>query len=309
MRKQTALRMLMVCTISASTAAASAVRDYEQVSEVSLNNSASPKSVAATCPLGTALLGGGTTALGEEDGVSLITSQPFVDSGEVVGWQSSAREMLPTAGDWEIRSTAICGNVPGLEHVTNTSPLSSGSSRDVEAFCPAGKLAISGGFDLDGSTTDVALYTNEPILDDASNEPIGWSVTAFEVFPTDGMWSVDVHVLCADLDVVEVRGNSGTSNERMRSLAMYCPGRMLPLGGGSSLILSVADWIVSSGPSQTSNSWFARYDRDPADTGESLLSAMVVCPEPDRALLAATALVSLFLTRRRQRGRARRSNT
>ena len=306
MRKPTALWMLMICTIAPELAAAW-VDDYEIVSEVSVSSSGSPKTVEATCPLGTALLGGGTATLGEDDGVSLITSEPLVDAGEVVGWQSSAREMIPNAGDWEVRSSAICGNVPGLERVTNASPLTSASPKDVEVFCPAGKLAISGGFDLDGSTTDVALYTSAPILDDESNEPIGWSVTAFEVFPTDGLWSVDVQVLCADLDVVVTRGSSGPSNERPRSLTMYCPGRTLPLGGGSSLILSVSDWIASSGPSLSSSAWMARYDRDAADTGESLLSAMVVCPEPDHALIPVAALASRSLARRRER--ARRSNT
>jgi hypothetical protein len=296
--------------LALSDAAASAsVRDYEIVSEVSPDDSDATKSVEVLCPLGTALLGGGTAVLGDDDGTSLVTSQPLVDSGEVVGWQSIAREMIPNAGDWELRSSAICGNVPGLERVTNGSPLSSSDSKSVEVFCPAGKLAISGGFDLDGSTTDVAVYRNAPILDEESNEPIGWTVTAFEVFPTDGLWSADVQVLCADLDVVVSRGTSGSSSERLRSLTMFCPGRTLALGGGSSLVGIVADWIAASGPSLTSSAWMTRYDRDAADTGESLLSAMVVCPEPDRALLTVTAPGALCLTSRRQRGRARRSNT
>jgi hypothetical protein len=289
MGKQTALWILMICTIAPELAAAW-VHDYEIVSEVSVSSSGTPKTVEVACPLGTALLGGGTAVLGADDGTSLVTSQPLVDAGEVVGWQSIAREMIPNAGDWEVRSSAICGNVPGLERVTNASALTSADSKNVDVFCPAGRLAISGGFDLDGSTTDVAVYTNAPILDEESNEPIGWSVSAFEVFPTDGLWSVDVQVLCADLDVVVARGSSGTSSERPRSLTMYCPGRTLALGGGSSLILAVVDWIASSGPSLSSSAWMTRYDRDVADTGESLLSAMVVCPEPDRAPLGAADL-------------------
>lgn len=304
MRKQTALWMLMICALVPEPAAAW-VHDYEIVSEVSVSSSGTPKTVEVACPLGTALLGGGTTVLGDDDGTSLITSQPLVDSGEVVGWQSIAREMLPNAGDWEVRSTAICGNVPGLERVTNASSLTSSAAKVVEAFCPAGKLAISGGFDLDFATTDVAVYTNTPILDEESNEPIGWSVSAVEVFPTDGLWSVAVEVLCADLDVVVARGSSGTTTERPQTLTMYCPGLTLPLGGGSSLVGFVVDWIASSGPSQTSSAWMTRYDRDPADMAESMLSAMVVCPEPGRALLAVAALASLALARQR----ARRSNT
>lgn len=283
------------------------VHDYEIVSEVSSSGSEVTKSVEALCPPGTASLGGGSVAQGYDDGTSLVTSQPLVDSGEVVGWQSIAREMLPNTGAWELRSSAICGNVPGLERVTNASSLTSNSPRTVEVFCPAGKLAISGGFDLDGSITDVALYRSAPILDEDTNGPIGWTLTAFEVFPTDDLWSADIQVLCADLDVVVARGSGGSSTDRPWNLTMYCPGLMLPLGGGGSLVGIVADWLASSGPSQVSNAWSTRYDRDPGDTGEAFLSAMVVCPEPDRALASIAALASFAIARRRQR--ERRSST
>jgi hypothetical protein len=302
--------LLASCSVTGclATAPASAqVDDYVIVSDVTPSDSDFSKSVGVECPVGTSVLGGGTSSSGEP-GIGLVASRALVDSGAGIGWQSTSQELIATPGSWQLQGFAICGNVPGLERITDTSPLDS-ELKEVEVLCPAGKRAISGGFELSGAITNVAVFKSAALLDETSNESIGWSFLAFERSPNPGAWGLEVEVLCADVDVVVARTIGSTSNEPYRSLTMYCPGRTLVLGGGGYFFGVLVDWITSLEPLLNSSAWTTRIDRDETDTSPSSLLAMVVCPSPDRALLGVAAIGSLSLVARGQRARARRSNT
>lgn len=85
----------------------------------------------------------------------------------------------------------------GLEWVSatrNYGPLE--YSTTIDANCPAGKIALSGGFDK--SASDIAIFRSMPILNDA-NVATGWRV--YGQMPTldvHGEWSVTAFALCGN---------------------------------------------------------------------------------------------------------------
>jgi hypothetical protein len=79
-------------------------RDVEVVS--SPNNSDTTKSVSATCPVGTQVIGGGANVFPSLDGVALRRSYPSVNR-----WIVEAQEVNAVAGDWEVAAYAICATV------------------------------------------------------------------------------------------------------------------------------------------------------------------------------------------------------
>ena len=73
--------------------------------------------------------------------------------------------------------------------------------KSVTASCPAGKVAIGGGYDVDVAdpTTRLALHVVEsrPTSD---NPPTGWLVDAFWVEHLASLvlnWKLSAHVVCA----------------------------------------------------------------------------------------------------------------
>lgn len=288
-----------------ATAARAQVFDYGVELATSSSGSESAKVSQVECPLGTEPLGGGGSVFGSFLGKSLLASRPLVESGEAIGWEVIAQEIIPATASWGLQSFAICGNVSGLERLTDSSSPSSSLLKTLELTCPPGKRAISGGFALNGATDSVAVFRSFPVLDEVSNESIGWSVSAYEPFPTEDVWSVDVQVACADLDVVVVRASGSNSNEPSREMTTYCPGRSVALGGGGRMAGVIADWISDASPPTNGTSWTVVFQRDSADVSDATPSGAVVCPEPDGAVLALAALLGTRRVRVHRRGVAR----
>jgi len=84
---------------------------------------------------------------------------------------------------------------PGIsarEQVSIETPLSSTSSKNITATCPAGKKALGGGVELGGTGRNRVTPTeNKPAGDNA------WEGEAFEAVATNATWKLVVHVICA----------------------------------------------------------------------------------------------------------------
>jgi hypothetical protein len=103
-------------------------------------SSTSPRSVHATCPPGTKVVGNGFSIT---DGIW--------DPGEVAlahlvaddtAAYARAYELDPTSATWYLTVHAICANpLPGLQRVTASSGFNQMEGKSVTAFCPGGKRA------------------------------------------------------------------------------------------------------------------------------------------------------------------------
>jgi hypothetical protein len=87
------------------------VSGWRIVHSLSSSNSSTSRSGTANCPSGTRVLGGGGSLVGSE-GPAIVASAP---AGPVftqgTGWSMSARELVPTAGNWSLSVYAVCASV------------------------------------------------------------------------------------------------------------------------------------------------------------------------------------------------------
>lgn len=84
------------------------VSGREEILAETAQNSASPKTVTATCPAGKKVLGGGIEVGGPgRNRVTATESQPVGESG----WEAEAFEAVATGATWKLEAHAICANV------------------------------------------------------------------------------------------------------------------------------------------------------------------------------------------------------
>jgi hypothetical protein len=154
------------------------------------------RTVTATCPAGTTVVGGGGYASsGAPDQVFLTGLRPLV-SVFGTGFQALATEDdTGYGGDWSVAAYAICAPAPpGLGYGWNTSPSGSQSSRTVAAACAPGKKVLGSGGVIVGGGRHVGLTYVLPTPDltqvvvQAHEDETGHA----------GSWSVTSWVVCAD---------------------------------------------------------------------------------------------------------------
>lgn len=88
-----------------STLGSPLLRNVTREDASSPSNSNDFKSVFATCPPGTRVIGGGAALLGQVIGTVVITSSN--PSGETQ-WEAVAAEFVATSGNWSLNAYAIC---------------------------------------------------------------------------------------------------------------------------------------------------------------------------------------------------------
>jgi hypothetical protein len=93
------------------------LKNVTYVTETSVNDSNTPKSVTATCPTGKEVLGGGVKINGgsadPSAGVTVSESAPVTSATNArVGWSAAAREVGPTeTASWQVVAYAICAEL------------------------------------------------------------------------------------------------------------------------------------------------------------------------------------------------------
>jgi len=169
--------------------ASAAVPGLQDVSAVTATNSTSPKSVTATCPVGKRVVGTGAEITGGAGDVGIDDLRPSLTNVLAMGDENH----IAPAGNWSIRSYAICANpLPGLQIVSAVTASNSSSPKSVFATCPVGKRVLGTGAVITGGLGDVGLDDLRPSLtnvlatgdEDHTATTRNWSIRAYAVCAT-----------------------------------------------------------------------------------------------------------------------------
>jgi len=225
-------------TGTAAAKAASSPQGLQKIVAESETDSRSPKTVAARCPSGQVVVGGGAWAFASGPGPSrelLLTRAEPVPEGYIVTATEAAGG---TDARWFLRATAICADADSLtarEIVSASTPLSSSSAQQAKAVCPGGTRVVGTGARVNNAGRQVGLQVTRAAgpgdivraqaHEDASGYADNWNVTSVAV--------------CAEpppgYDVVFGRSEAeGSEVEKLATAA--CPNgqRILDAGGAIS---------------------------------------------------------------------------
>ena len=190
-----------------------------------------PKSLTATCPAGTRVIGpGGDTTPG--DG-SVVLNQIRPDASLTSVTVHADEDEVGTPSSWFLQAFVICAAPPaGLELVSATSA-STSSNKSVVATCPSGKRLLGNGAEITGAGGQVLLDGQLP------NAQLT-SVTANAVEDetgTSAAWSVTAYAICAKavtgLQRVAVASAVDSSSNRLA--AAPCPTGKSVIGMGGTI--------------------------------------------------------------------------
>lgn len=89
------------------------VRNVAYVTETSVNDSVTEKSVTAFCPAGKEAIGGGVRINSEGTvEVAATASYPFVDEANArTGWIASGKETAAEIGNWQVVAYVVCAEL------------------------------------------------------------------------------------------------------------------------------------------------------------------------------------------------------
>jgi hypothetical protein len=166
-------------------------------SNLSPENSTSPKSVTVTCPAGTRVVGAGGAGPLEGEVVSdpaefQVVLDDITPNAALTSVTATAYEDETGFGrDWDVFAYANCAiPPPGLERVVATTP-SNSSNKSVTATCPSGKNLLGTGGDITGGLGQVVLGAVEPNaaltsvtvtgLEDETGRAANWSLRSYAI--------------------------------------------------------------------------------------------------------------------------------
>ncbi|RJK96923.1 hypothetical protein [Vallicoccus soli] len=154
--------------------------------------SAATRSVTASCPSGTKLVGGGGQVNGTAGVAGLDEVTPLPQLAGVVA--VAAEPPTGSAESWYAGAYAICAApLPGQALVTSSSPVSSSTSKERTATCPAGTVVLSASAQVDGPAGEVVLAGFRPLS--SGTKARGWAAETWAGTP-DG-WSLTTRAVCA----------------------------------------------------------------------------------------------------------------
>lgn len=218
------------------------------------------------CPGGAAVIGGGFSA---GINVALMPYPGWIARSEADGGGWSARLGSPPERTLHIRPTVLCMAHATTETRTATVSVPSDSLRSVVASCPAGRIAVGGGFRL--------TPYGPKVLVNAPEGTTGWRVTAYN----ENASAVELRatVVCLEAPhaaIQEVRSSSAIADGSWGSPQVACPAGWTMMGGG----WVTADISVESAAHQGSGrSWGVwGHNQQFAAPGPTMsLDAVAVC--------------------------------
>lgn len=190
--------------------------------------------VAAYCPAGTRVTGGGGRVDGHPDHVVVTRMRPVhtnnLDRFEV----AASEDETGTSLQWTVTAIALCASpVDGMEIVSETRPGNDTVNSYAHVTCPAGKLPIGGGGQITGGKGQVHLgylrdqYSHSTLargMEDTTGFAGDWTVTAYAVcvpFPPPG----SVRTVAAHHEV-----DSQNPREVTAEVTAACPAGMTVTG-------------------------------------------------------------------------------
>ena len=163
-----------------------AVPGLEVVTAHSVTNSASTKTVTATCPAGTKVTGTAGYVTNGAGEVRVTKQVPSTSSVTV----AAAEDDTGKAGSWGLTAIAYCAKpLPGLRIVPATSTGGSATTRTVTAACPAGDRLVGTGYEVGSGQGQVGVDVLFPsqfsakvsAVEDGSGYTGNWTLTSYAV--------------------------------------------------------------------------------------------------------------------------------
>jgi hypothetical protein len=192
-------------SVTAVAVCANAGPGRERVAAGGVNDSSSPKSASAPCPVGKQLtgLGGEITGGGGQVVAHSLVPQDDLASGSFRAFEDESG----TAASWSVRAFSICA--PASERAVATTPSNSTAKADLVP-CPAGKLVTGGGGEITGGAGQVPL---------TQIFPADSSLTSFLAVGEEdengfaGNWFLRIYAICATplpgLELVTLTADGG----------------------------------------------------------------------------------------------------
>lgn len=210
-----------MAALTAVAAPATAVPGLVRTTATTVADSTQTKEALAPCPTGTRVLGGGGTINGGAGNVHFIRLQALGSSDR---FAAAAMEDGNYPGSWSVTAWAICGQAPaGLSYEAFNTVNDSDSHKRANIECPAGKVAVSHGVRVMGSTGHVIIGgfgptvglhgTSAVATEDPHGDPADWDLWAHVVCASSlpGQELVWANAIPADsdADIVTVSCPSG----------------------------------------------------------------------------------------------------
>ena len=214
--------------LAAQTATASpsqAVSGLTRVTKVSASNSNTNKQIAAVCPTGKRVLGGGAEIVNGQGQVVLQQLQPrrtATDDRFVVGAREDGGGF---AGAWRLRAFAICADpLPGQQIIVSTAPRSSDPQQSIVGLCPTGQREVGFGGKINNGAgqvrlTDLYDFFGPPsslLIVGAREDPDGYA----------GQWSLSSYTICANESATNgfvLAAAVSPTNSQSKSVTVTCP--------------------------------------------------------------------------------------
>jgi hypothetical protein len=175
-------------------APAEAVSGLTRVARSSASNSKTLKQVAAVCPPGKRVVGGGGTVVNGAGQVVIQRLEPRRTATDDRFIVAAREDQTGFAGSWRLTAQALCADpLPGQQITSNTLPASSDAVQSQLAFCPSGQAQIGFGGRVDNGLGQVHLtelfdFFGPPVgvtflraREDADGYAGSWAVTPFAV--------------------------------------------------------------------------------------------------------------------------------
>jgi hypothetical protein len=219
-------------------APADAVSGLTPVTRSSQANSRTLKRVAAVCPAGTRVLGGGGTVVNGGGQVVLQQLEPRHTVGDDRFVVAAREDRTGYASSWRLTAYALCADpLAGQQITSNTLPASSDSLQSALAVCPSGQTQIGYGGRIDNGAGQVHVTE----LFDFFGPPVG--VTFLRAREGAGRyagsWAVRPFAVCVDAaavtGLVSVATVSPSSSLNKSAVVSCPPGTQVHSAGGALL--------------------------------------------------------------------------
>jgi hypothetical protein len=213
-------------------ASAATVPTASVVSALTPFDSTPSKTIAARCPAGKRVIGGGARVSGAQH-VVLTRQQPVQSTTGDSYVVAASEDQTGFTGTWALLAYAICADPPpGLQIVSATSAAGSNAFQGVSASCPPGKFAAGAGGRINGGMGQVDLHT---IAEGAFFSSRTTAAGTEDVNGFSGTWSVTAYAVCvtptsvSDLQIVKVQSASDSTNRKI--VEARCPSGKRVTGG------------------------------------------------------------------------------
>lgn len=235
--KLAACGALVVGALAGQASEALAVPGLVRVDAASVTDSSTSKTVAAECPTGKRVVGGGGDVANGNGEVVLDRQQPDQDATGLERFVAGASEDgTGYENDWQLTAYALCADpLPGQQILaampaTGTSDSLQGSN----VFCPAGQGQVGWGGSVNNGAGQVHItglfqfYVGAP--------PIGTVLNAREdTDGYDGAWSLSSYTVCADgvPETGYLSSVSAASSDDKSATVTCPPGTQVHAAGGN----------------------------------------------------------------------------